>query len=153
MTSLAVEASVSTPYIDDVDTIDLHDGTNYTVVFAGPGRVAWVRRTAESDWQHGRLLVSARKDIVTSFIAIRCFGATHIELHENIALLLRAFEQPRYRLTISLGNVDYAWYCEPAEYDVADGRWDKFGLMVSGKRQQVYEFDVPRRPIPISGGH
>lgn len=151
MADLALSGFVSTPEIEGVGDIQLEDPGTYSIVAIDPGGLLWVREEATSPFVHGRSLVRARKDIVLTRLVLRVHGSTHAALHQNVAAILRAFEQTRYLLNLTVGGVTYEWYCQPADYAVVgDGGWDKFGLM---SLQQTYAFGIPRDPIPNEGAH
>lgn len=149
--ALSVNGWVSTPEIDDLDTVDLEDPGTYRIVRCNPGGIVWVREEATSRWTHGRVLTNARKDIATLELAVRVYGSTASLLNERLTTLLRCFEQFRYRVEITLDTVEYRWWCQPADYALEGGDFDKFALQAS-PHQQVVVFAVPRDPIPDAGG-
>lgn len=150
MTDLSVAAYVTRPEIGG-GSLTLEDPGSYRVVSADPGGLVWVREEATSRWVHGRILTNARKDLVSMRLVVRAYGSTHSQLHERIATMLRAFEQFRYRVSVTIGGVEYRWHCQPADYAPLGGEgWDKFALR---SLQQAYVFDIPRDPIPQEGTH
>lgn len=144
-----VDARITTPEIDDITTIQLEDPGTYRIVSIGAGQVTWRRRTAESPWVHGSVLLGAVKENPVMSLSILVEGEDQEDLMEKTSLLLRGFEQFTYRLRFAVDNEAFEWRCWPADYQANnDGQ-----LVASHMREyvQVYTFRIPREPIPVEG--
>lgn len=146
-----VDGFVSTPEIASVGDIDLQNPGTYQIVDLGPGVITHRRRAVSSPYVHGDTIVGAVKESVTMTLTILVEGDDSDDLAEKTSVLLRAFEQFRYRVGLTLDGVDYEWYCGPANY-----RANNDGLFRASHYRahvQVYTFQIPRDPIPIEGTH
>src|SRR5688500_8967806 len=114
--ALTLEGFISTPEIDDVGDIELEDDGTYRIVALGAGPLTWRRKEIKADYVHGSTLISAIKENPILPISILVEGDTAADLIENTALLLRAFEQFRYRVGLTINSQAYQWYCQPADY-------------------------------------
>lgn len=142
---------VSTPEIEGVEDIDLEDTGTYRIMAWGPGQLTWRRREVRSPYVHGSTLVGAVKENLSITLQILVEGDDAEDLVSKMSLLLRAFEQPRYRVGITVDGASYEWYCQPADYQTnTDGsfRADHWRQHV-----QVVTFRIPRDPTPIEGSH
>lgn len=150
MPDLTVVAFVSRPEIPPNTDLNIENPGTYRIVSINPGPLIWVRNEVSAPYVHGRVLVNAIKDNPITEIVIRTYGASAAAVESNLAALLRAFEQFRYRLGITIDGVAHEWYCQPAEYAPANDDWSKFELIA---RHQTYRFVIPREPTPIAGAH
>lgn len=142
---------VSTALIEDLDTIELEEGGPYRIVAWGPGSLTWQRTVARSPYVHGEVLTGAVKDTPVLPLTIMIEGDSASDLMSNVADLLRAFEQIRYRVGVTVNDTDYQWYCQPADY--APNGDGTFTASHYREHFQVYDFRIPREPTPIQGPH
>lgn len=148
---MELEAFVTTPEIEDVDEIELQDPGTYQIISWGPGPISWRRRQVNSPYVHGSTLVAAVKESPVIPLSILVEGASDADLADNLAALLRAFEQFRYRLNITVDGEEWEWYCQPADYQTnsdATMRADHWRGLI-----QVVNFRIPRDPTPVEGTH
>lgn len=130
---------------------------DYDIEFFGPGGCSFDRQFAVSKWVHGRVLVSARKDVEIAPLTVVVFGTSSADLDTKTRTLLDAFEQWTYDLTITADGVAHTWRCEPADYAPTGaqgggrGTYEHFGLTAGAQAQQAYVFQIPRHPVPIAG--
>lgn len=143
-----VDARITTPEIDDVTTIQLEDPGTYRVVAIGAGAITWRRRTAESPWVHGSVLLGAVKENPTVTLSILVEGDDQEDLMEKTSLLLRGFEQFSYRLRFAVENEAWEWVCQPADYQPDGGEFTSSHMR---EFVQIYTFSIPRDPIPVAG--
>lgn len=142
---------ITTPEIEDVDEIDLEDPGTYRIISWGPGPITWRRRQVNSFYVHGSTLLGAVKENPVLPLSILIEGANDNELHTNIAFLLRAFEQFRYRVGITVNDEEFEWYCQPADYQA--NRDATLNAAHWRANVQVYTFNIPREPIPVEGAY
>lgn len=147
--ALTLTGFISTPEIEDVGNIDLEDSGTYRIVELGVGTITWRRLEAMSPYVHGSVLVGATKENPILELTILIEGADADELAANTSALLRAFEQFRYRVGLTINDVDYEWYCQPADY--APNGDGSFRASHMREHVQVYNFLIPRDPTPIEG--
>lgn len=149
--SLSLTGFISTPDIPSVSDIDLEEDGTYRIVELGAGPVTWRRRESQSPYVHGSLLVGAVKENPIMPMTILVEGDDAADLIEKTALLLRAFEQFRYRVGLTINGQEYEWYCQPADYSSNNN--GTFRASHMREHVQVYSFRIPREPTPIEGSH
>jgi len=110
------------------------------------GTVQWERQTASAPWVEGDVTVSRRRGNVSESLRVYAAGSDQSNLQSNIATLVNAFTQDRYTLQIQIGNANWAWDCEAADYSMEMETTHLNALYV------VCNFMVPRRPIALAGG-
>lgn len=146
MTSLAIFGKVTR---DNDDDLLLNDDGVYKIVSAGPGGKSWRRITAEGRYQHGRALIGAVLEQTTAPLVIRVYGDTWSHVSNRAQVLIDAFSQRSYLLTIEIDGVESQWRCEPATINIVGGdNWQKFHAMAG---LQEYQISVPRDPVPVKG--
>jgi hypothetical protein len=146
MADLAVIAKVSRPALGGGD-LYINTG-DYRL--AGPqvmsGTVQWDRRTVNSPWVEGDITVSRRRGNTMENLVVYVSGSSQSDLQSNIATLVSAFNQNRYTVQIQIGNANWAWDCEAADYSVQMDTPHINALYV------VCTFNIPRKPIALAGG-
>lgn len=148
---MELEAFVTTPEIGSVGDISLENPGTYRVMEWGPGQIAWRREEVSSPYVHGSTLVGAVKETPVILLVILVEGMSSNDLMAKTAALLRAFEQFRYRLNISVDDEEYEWVCQPADY--SSNNDGSFNRSHWAEFCQVYTFRIPRDPTPIEGTH
>lgn len=144
---MELSAVVST----ETGDLELEDPGAYRIITWGAGPVLWRRETVASPFVHGSTLVRAVKENPVMVLSVLVEGSDSEDLAEKTATLLRAFEQFRYTLNVTVNDTEYEWVCQPADYTSnQDGtfRRDHWSQFV-----QIYNFRIPREPIPVQGTH
>lgn len=133
-----------------LSALELSDpGNGYEVISVGPGSTSWRREVAKSPWVHGEALVSAVKDVGIAPLSVRVMGTSAAQKETRLGVLLAAFSQFLYTMTVTINGVGYAWACEPADWSVGeDGEFNKFFEMAH--RSEV-KLSIPRNPVPTDG--
>lgn len=115
----------------------------------GPGVVEFERHKASSPYINGDFLISRRKAQVEMPLGIRVTGSTPTDCLNKVGTLLRAFEQFRYQLSLTIEGTTFRYNCESADYSVGDGGFFQ-AFHIRAYKQEV-RLVIPRRPTPIEG--
>lgn len=109
--------------------------------------VQWDRQQVSSQWLDGAVTTSRHRQMITEQIAVEVTGADLPGVQEKLAVLIEAFIQASYVLTIIAGGATRSYRCEAADYQ--DLSWTTPRL--SAAQGQVL-LQVPRQPVALSGG-
>lgn len=146
MPDLQVIAKVSRPVLGGGD-LYINTGDYRLVGYTQMGgTVQWDRKQASAPWVEGDVTVSRRRTNVSESVRVYVTGTDQSDMQTNIATLVDAFTQDRYTLQIQIGNTNWAWDCEAADYSVE---------METAHLNSLYvmcSFLVPRRPLMLAGG-
>lgn len=146
MTDLPTIAKVSRPVLGGGDLYI--NASPYRLV--GPtvmgSSVQWERKTASSPWVDGDVTVARRRPSVRDTVSVYVTGTDQANMQTNITTLVTAFTQDRYTLQIQIGNANWAWDCEAADYSV------QMETVHMYQKYVVCTFEVIRRPIALAGG-
>lgn len=110
------------------------------------GNVQWDRQSASSRWVDGDYTTSRRRGTVMEAVQVEIKCATLVEVQAAMQVLIDAFTQDHYTMTITAGSALYVYDCESADYQNA--MWTTPRL-ASPQGQIV--FNVPRRPVASVG--
>jgi hypothetical protein len=147
MTDLSISALVSRDLLSLGD-LDINSSP-YRL--AGPqilgGEQRWERQTAASPFVDGEVTVHRRRANVTDQIVVYVSGTDTANMFSNIRDLIDAFTQDRFTLQINIGTATNQWDCECADYSVTVDT----PHMVA--KYGVVQFNVPRKPVPLTGGY
>jgi len=145
---LSLSVKVTRDYLGDSD-LDINDVTHYRV--AGPavfgGTVQWDRKQVSSPVADGDFTIHRRKTNVTETLTVYVTGSDLADMFTNIRTLISAFSQDRYTLQFNVGSAVIQWDCEAAEYSVEMDNVHLHALYTK------VNFNIPRKPNPISGGY
>ena len=127
--------------------LSLNDST-YAIVGANgldPGSVQWDKKVASSPWVHGERPVHQRKRQGRGTLVVRVKGSTTAALMTALGVLLDAFHQFEYQLSVTLDTEVVTWRCYAADSTVGmtDERWQQKNIEVT--------FIFDRSPVPIAG--
>ncbi len=127
--------------------LEINDHVSYYVApaFLGGG-VTWNRTSATSPFCDGAVTTYRTRGVVTEQIGVEVLGASAAALNGHLAVLLAAFTQDTFHLAVAIGDADWEYACEAADYQVA---WSGPRLIA---RQLQVVFGVPRQPVPVAGG-
>lgn len=131
--------------------LELNDKTAYSVVLFGAGRRSWVRDTAAAPSVHGEVQVSARMGLGLAPVKVRALGASTAALKANAVAMVDAFSQLHFHLKViwdTTWSEEWACYAADGGHDTSDGSFD---TLLAIAHQQVYSWQVPRQPVPVSG--
>ena len=146
MPELGMGAAVSRTALGLAD-LDINDHLAYylTPAFLG-GTVSWTRQQVTSPFIDGAVTTYRTRGVVSEQVGVEVLGADVAELNTNLAALLAAFTQDAFHLAVAIGDEDFEYACEAADYQVgwSGPRWLATQLQVV--------FTVPRQPVPIAGG-
>lgn len=149
MSDLVVAAALSRAELDLEDLVVEDPSAGYEVVQYGVGALSWRRHTVSSPFLPD-ILVAAVKETRVQTLAVQVKGATANQFNTRLQALLRALEQFRYILTISLDGVILQYGAEPADYVPGSAEsLNKYELMVY---QQTVWASIPTAPVPYLGG-
>lgn len=153
MTTLTMGLSVATPDIEEIDgPLTLADG-NAELVAYSPGGVVKRRNVLRSPSVRGGRQQSSQPEQRTIRLRLRIFGTSKADLDANVASWLAVFDQHRYHVTVTVNGVATEWACDDADSNLVgednDGV-DKYRLMASPMRQ-IWEFQIPADPDPVTG--
>lgn len=99
---------------------------------------------------HGRRSLGEVLNTTTVPLVVRVHGSTWSQVANRAQVMIDAFSQHSYTLTVTIETVVHQWSCEPADVSIVGGdAWQKFHAMA---RMQEYQISVPRHPIPLQGG-
>lgn len=127
--------------------LEIADGHPYYVAtqFLGSG-VAWDRQTVASRWVDGDFTTSRRRGNVTEQVAVEVACASTAALLLATEVLIAAFTQDAFTMTVTIDGRIWAYQCEAADYQSL--QWSTPRL--SAHQGQVL-FGVPRRPVALAG--
>lgn len=110
MADLAVQVEIQTP----VGPLLLEDRTNgYTLAkdcFATKA-IAWRKQEVSSIYVNGNFPVRGAQDNVTEQLVVDITGDAQSSLYVRKELLLSAFRQLRYTMTVTFGDHQEVWSC------------------------------------------
>lgn len=124
------------------------DGLHSIVSFS-QGGVTWRRTAVSGKYQAGRRLTQAQQDTVTDVLLIRVYGSSTIEVDNRAGVLMAAFAQFTYQLTVTINGLVRTAECEPADMDVVGEDSRRKGLTFANMRE--IQFSIPRDPRLIAG--
>lgn len=121
----------------------------YSIVSFSEGGVTWRRNAVTGKYQAGRRLVQAQKDSVTDVLLVRAYGSSWAEVNNRAGVLMAAFSQFAYQVTVTIEGVVRTAECEPADMDVVGEDSRRKGLTFENMRE--IQFSIPRDPRLIAG--
>lgn len=152
MSDVPLSVKITRPLIGGGSAdLELNDKTAFAVVLFGSGRRTWVRDTAAAPSVHGEVQVSARMGLGLAPVKVRALGSTTAALKANVLLIVAAFSQLHFGLKVVWDTTwSEQWACFAADggIDTSDGSFDP---LLGMAHQQVYSWQVPRQPIPVTG--
>jgi hypothetical protein len=127
--------------------LEIADGNPYFVStqFLGTG-ISWDRQTVSSRWVDGDYTVSRRRGNVVEQVAVEVRCASTLALRLATEVLIAAFTQDNYTMTVTVDGQVWAYQCEAADYQAL--QWSTPRLAA---HQGQMLFGVPRRPIALAG--
>lgn len=111
-------------------------------------QVTWTRQQIQSQWLDGSVTTARHRGMVTEQVAVEVRGHDLPAVQTSINILIDAFSQDTYTMTVVAGYASRVYRCESADYQ--DLSWTT--PRMAGAQGQVM-FSVPRQPLPLSGGH
>lgn len=125
-------------------TLDLNDGTTYTLVSFAPQQLDWRRTAVRGRYQAGERLVSAVPDTASITIRLLIQASTWTAVDEAVAAAFVAFQQFDYTVVATFDSVATTYSdCQPATIGHPAGR------VLSGEVDEcatLLEFIVPCSP-------
>lgn len=109
--------------------------------------VAWSRQQVESQWLDGAVTTSRHRQMVTDQVAVEVKGTSLADVQSKINVLIQAFTQDSFTMTVVAADATRVYLCEAADYQ--DLSWTTPRL--SAAQGQVM-LSVPRQPVALSGG-
>jgi hypothetical protein len=146
MADLTVVANISRSLLALGD-LNLNDYVNFTL--ATPilgGEEAWKRNSQGSAYMDGEVEVNASRGNITETIGVWVTGSTHANMMANVTTLKQAFNQATYELYLSINGTVHEWRCYRANSSY------EFSTGLIASRKVKWTFQVPRNPVPITGG-
>jgi hypothetical protein len=140
-----VSASVTRAQLSLAD-LNLSDHTNFYVsgdIFGGT--VTWRRTTVKSPYVESEFTTNRVRGIVEDKFGVNVIGTDQVTMANNIAVLIAAFSQDTFNLTVQLDSQPYTYACEASDYTMD---WS-IGRMHS--LQTEIKFQLRRSPVPING--
>lgn len=111
-----------------------------------PGQTQFSRVWATSAYVGGAVPVLTVPGVVTTTLKMYAYDLTQADIEADLAILIAAFTQSTYTLTINIDAATYAWTCYCADYQPA-----AFPIIAVLGLQWPITFDIPRSPYPSSG--
>lgn len=110
------------------------------------GGRTWRRNMVDSPFVHGSFPVTQALENSTLGLAIQVRAASQDALATAIAVLVSAFSQFEYSVTIKFDDADRQWTCWAADMTVGthDERFGQWNVVV--------QVQIPRSPIQIDDG-
>lgn len=111
-----------------------------------PGQVQFNRVWATSPYVAGGVNTLTVAGVVAATFQVWVKSTSQLSDLDYIALLIEAFTQQTYTLTLVLDSATYEWNCYCADYDIG-----KFPVISVIGLAYLCTFVVPRSPIPVLG--
>jgi hypothetical protein len=129
-----------------LSVLNINDFVNYycATEFLG-GQVTWNRNQVSSPWVDGQYTTSRTRQNVMEKIGVEIVAADTADLKAKTDAIISAFMQSYFVLTATIDGATWSYACEAADYQQAFT-----GPRMYARQGQVL-FDMPRRPVPLSG--
>lgn len=126
--------------------LNINDHNNYSIApNTMGGATSWDRNQVSSPWVDGEITISRRRSNVMEPVLVNVYGVSQPDMLANLQTLVDAFCQNSFTMIIKLGSATYQYSCEAADYSI------EWGYKMHST-QCMANFQVPRHPIPTSGG-
>jgi hypothetical protein len=109
-------------------------------------QVTWDRQQVSSRFVEGDYTTSRRRGNVVEQLAVEVKTSSTFDLSNAMEVLIDAFAQDNYTLTVTIDGQIWAYACESADYQNA--MWTTPRLAA---HQGQAVFSVPRKPLAVSG--
>jgi hypothetical protein len=134
--------------------LEINDRVRYKIADQLMGtQVTYNRNQITSPWMDGAVTVSRQLEVISEPVSVEVWGRhgegdplSNAVLQQNMATVLRAFNQDNFTLTIAVENATYAYQCEAADYQVT---WTGNRFLA---KEGYIAFSVPRQPMALTGG-
>lgn len=122
---------------------------HYEIIAFGPGGRSWRRDTVAGRYQHGRALLNAVLETGTAVLQVRVHGATWTQVVNRAQVLVDAFSQLAYTLSVTIDGASSTMTCEAADISLMGG--ETFQKHHAMAQMQEFQLIIPRNPVPVAG--
>lgn len=145
MPDIALNATVSRTLLG-LDPLDINDHDTYYLspTFLG-ANVQWNRTQVTSPFMDGAVTTQRQRQMVTENITIEVLGGSAPGLKAAFDVLVSAFIQDSFTLTVGVGAATYRYACETSDYQLI---WSG-PRFVANQGQVVLQ--MPRQPVALAG--
>lgn len=144
---IAISVLVSAPVSGA--TMNLNDGTNYTVVDWSPPSVTYRRSVVTGRYQGGRRSTGEVIDSATMTGVIRVSGATWTNARNSAFKMAAQLAQHSYTIAVKMAGRTETYECEPADMELTAASLNSSKIAgVSGKPRHEYTITIPCYPVP-----
>ncbi len=110
------------------------------------GQVTWKRQQASSVFLDGDVTTQRSRGTVTEAVGVEVRAATHAELQAATAVLIAAFSQDSFTMTVVVAGATTTYACEAADYQSMGWTTPRLACLAN----QVL-FQMPRQPVALAG--